>query len=166
MACQNDTDGSVHRIVWVIMESQPTSGGERLKVLQKMLAHTQFCWPGDNTIEVGTRLNRRFQWCNNQRLSNWSGHEFSHWLCLCLGFGGNSISYTGPLPPLLRSSMPWHLIEKTKISNAGLSWWWSLMPTSGAETQILWLLLDAESTFYIFWPGLLSLKHWNGCFQK
>ena len=39
------------------MAQTPTSlqlypGGERLKVLQKMLAHTQFCWPGDNTIEA------------------------------------------------------------------------------------------------------------------
>ena len=44
------------RIVWVSDSFEAFQvlshlGGERLKVLQKMLAHTQFCWPGDNTIE-------------------------------------------------------------------------------------------------------------------
>lgn len=36
-----------------LMSSNIHKGGERLKILQRMLAHTQFCWPGDNTIEAG-----------------------------------------------------------------------------------------------------------------
>ena len=35
-------------------------GGERLKILQQMLAHSQFCWPGDNTIEVTSKIPRAY----------------------------------------------------------------------------------------------------------
>lgn len=47
--------GDTAKTVFVDFGKPPENRGERLKVLQRMVAHTQFCWPGDNTIEA-TRL--------------------------------------------------------------------------------------------------------------
>ncbi|CAJ1427783.1 unnamed protein product [Effrenium voratum] len=44
--------GESAKIPFVDFGKPPANRGERLKILQKMLAHTQFCWPGDNTIEA------------------------------------------------------------------------------------------------------------------
>lgn len=44
--------GGSAQIPFVEFGKPPANRGERLKVLQRMLAHTQFCWPGDNTIEA------------------------------------------------------------------------------------------------------------------
>ncbi|CAE7247024.1 unnamed protein product [Symbiodinium microadriaticum] len=44
--------GESAHIPFVCFGHPPANRGERLKILQKMLAHSQFCFPGDNTIEA------------------------------------------------------------------------------------------------------------------
>jgi len=44
--------GESAHIPFVSFGQPPANRGERLKILQKMLAHSQFCFPGDHTIEA------------------------------------------------------------------------------------------------------------------
>ncbi|EDQ92903.1 uncharacterized protein MONBRDRAFT_14058 [Monosiga brevicollis MX1] len=37
-------------IPFVTNETKPASDADRLKLLKQMMAHSQFCWPGDNTL--------------------------------------------------------------------------------------------------------------------
>ena len=51
--------GDAPAIDFVEFGAPPSSRGEILKVLQKMVAHTQFCMPGDHTIEATRDAVRR-----------------------------------------------------------------------------------------------------------
>ena len=42
--------GDSHEIVLVEHGKAPANEGERMDVLKKMVAHTQYCWSGDNTL--------------------------------------------------------------------------------------------------------------------
>eukprot|EP00929_Paragymnodinium_shiwhaense_P058805 TRINITY_DN29464_c0_g1_i1.p2 TRINITY_DN29464_c0_g1~~TRINITY_DN29464_c0_g1_i1.p2 ORF type:complete len:704 (+),score=153.80 TRINITY_DN29464_c0_g1_i1:2401-4512(+) len=44
--------GDTPREHFVDFGQPPANRAERLKILQRMVAHTQFCWSGDNTIEA------------------------------------------------------------------------------------------------------------------
>jgi len=44
--------GETAKVEFVEFGKHPSSRGERLKILQRMLAHTQFCLAGDHTIEA------------------------------------------------------------------------------------------------------------------